>query len=180
MEYLNIHEVGKDNLPIDNSMVYLFHSIDGEEIHQGRIEYKWEGSYLKEGNLIEAIGNYGIDIDGDFVDENLEYNKVQLLFCGSVNEFEIRRGDKWCYLHEYYKIIKPNLFPFFDFEYYYLGIEEKWIDLINSEEKSFPNINSKIRTDTIELNSFRLKIKWLKNKFDKYDFLKMVEPNDNI
>lgn len=106
MRTLNYYEVGVDPLPIvgldigyyeTNTSFGMFQSLDA---CSGTIELYGEENFVDD----------EISIDEEGFDD-LGEPTAKTLYVGE-HEFQLKRGVIWCYIHDYYAVTDPSMFPF--------------------------------------------------------------------
>tara|TARA_B100002019_G_C21131402_1_gene528454 strand:+ start:221 stop:832 length:612 start_codon:yes stop_codon:yes gene_type:complete len=144
MRTLKIFELGVDELPVNGAnIVYFDQSISFGMFEQnyskeGKVEYLY-GDIEGAENLQDALSKGGfIDLSNDtHYDEEQEALSIPL----ECNGVYLTKGMLWTYEHEYLPVLSPEMFPFQDYEYFSLAIENKWLEVLKSNLNEYTKMN---------------------------------------
>ena len=127
MRPLNYYVIGEDPLPIvgleigyydKHTSFGMFQSMDA----QSGIVSMYGGEVFSDDEV--NIDEEGVDEWGEAV--------AKTLFVGD-DETQLRRGMIWCYLHEFYAVVDPELFPFQTHEELEIAVKHGIVQVLSEE-----------------------------------------------
>lgn len=156
MKSVNFYEVGVDPLPIvgleigyydKRSSFGMFQSLDA-----------CSGTVELAGN--EEYPDSEINIDEEGFDEWGE-PVAKTMFVGE--EEQIRRGLIWCYLHDYYAVVDPDMFAFQTYNQFMIAVKHNLIDVLDTVETEHVDregLKYKNKVFTVYNSSRKIKVKF--------------------
>lgn len=144
MRALNYYTVGEDALPIPgldigyfekHTSFGMFESLDA---CSGTVEI-WGGEEFPEEEI--NIDSEGFDEYGEAI--------AKVMYVGA-DEFPLLRGVVWCYVHDYYAAIDPDMFPFQCDEQLAIAIKHGIVKKVNEviTERTGKNVDVEMKFKT--------------------------------
>lgn len=164
MRALNYYTVGEDALPIPGLDIGYFEKHTSFGIFQsldacsGTVTI-WGG---------EEFPDEEINIDSEGFDEFGEAI-AKVMYVGE-DEFPLTRGVVWCYVHDYYASVDPDMFPFQCHDQLAIAAKHGILKIVNENIESRPSAagpehNFNVKIITVEYLGRLLDVKFFDYKF---------------
>lgn len=172
MRALNYYTVGEDALPIPGLDIGYFEKhtsfgmFESLDTCSGTVEI-WGGEDFPEDEI--NIDSEGFDEYGEAI--------AKVMYVGA-DEFPLTRGVVWCYVHDYYAAVDPDMFPFQCDEQLAIAIKHGIVKKVNEviTERTGKNVDVELKFKTkiitVEYLGKILDVKFFnyKNDADGYYF----------
>lgn len=180
MRALNYYTVGEDALPIPgldigyfekHTSFGMFESLDA---CSGTVEI-WGGEEFPEEEI--NIDSEGFDEYGEAI--------AKVMYVGA-DEFPLTRGVVWCYVHDYYAAVDPDMFPFQSDEQLAIAIEHGIVKKVNEviTERTGKNVDVemkfKTKIITVEYLGKTIDVKFFNYKKDEDGFYFHAYKDHNV